>query len=177
MRAIAKIPDKIEVRLNGFKVSVKGPKGEIEKDFSSPLFNKTIKMVQNAGIVEVSSSNDKRKTKSQVGNVAAQIRNMVNGVTEGYTYKLKVVYLHFPFTVKVAGKEVQLGNFLGEKAPRTAEIIGNTKVEVKGDEIIVTGINKEETGQTAANLERSARIKARDRRVYQDGIFIVERPK
>src|SRR3989344_2536782 len=175
MKAFAKISEKVEVRVDGFKITAKGPKGEIEKDFTSPLFSKSIKLSHVDGGVEVVSSDDKRKTKSEVGNLAAQIRNMALGVTEGYTYKLKVVYMHFPFTVKVVGKEVQLGNFLGEKAPRSSNIIGNVKVEVKGDEIIVTGINKEETGQTAANLERAARVKARDRRVYQDGIFIIER--
>ncbi len=63
-------------------------------------------------------------------------------------------------------------NFLGEKSPRKTNILGDTKVEIKADEIIVSGISKEDTGQTAANLETLTKISARDRRVFQDGIYI-----
>lgn len=177
MEVLVKIPEDVSAEVKDFKVSVSGKKGKLEKDFSSPLFDKFVKIEKGDSVIKVSSESMKRKIKSQVGGIAAHIRNMVKGVTEGYSSKLKVVYLHFPMSVKVVGKEVVVSNFLGEKAPRRATILGDTKVEVKGEEITVSGTDKNDVGQTAANLERATKIAARDRRVFQDGIFVVEKVK
>src|SRR5690606_1375479 len=97
------------------------------------------------------------------------------GVTEGFTYRMKIVYAHFPMSVKVAGDSVVIENFLGERHPRRARIVGDTKVQVKGDEVEVSGINKEDVGQTMANIEQATRIKGRDPRVFQDGIYLVSK--
>ncbi len=106
----------------------------------------------------------------------AHIANMLKGVTEGFTYKLKVVYSHFPMTIKVQGDEVVIENFLGEKNPRRARILPGVNVKVMGgQEIIVEGIDKEAVGQTAANIEQATRITKWDRRVFQDGVYIVEK--
>jgi large subunit ribosomal protein L6 len=109
-----------------------------------------------------------------MGAIRAHVLNMISGVREGFEIKLKIVYMHFPFTVKVTGNEISVSNFLGEKTPRKTRLIGNCKVEIKGDEIIVTGIDKENVGETASNLEKVTRIKSRDRRVFQDGIFMLK---
>jgi len=177
MERIVKIPEGVNVKVEGLKISVSGKKGSLEKDFSSPLFSKVISIEKSNSSIKVSSKSDKRKIKSEVGSLAAHIKNMIKGVTEGFECKLKIVYIHFPMNVKVAGKEVVISNFLGEKAPRRAAIVGDTKVEVKGDEIIVKGIDKNEVGQTAANLERATRVPARDRRVFMDGIFVTQKAK
>jgi large subunit ribosomal protein L6 len=98
---------------------------------------------------------------------------MIKGVVEGFECKLKIVYAHFPIQVKVEGDKVLIINFLGEKKPRKAQIVGKeTKVKVTSDEIIITGIDKEAVGQTAANIEQATRIKGYDPRVFQDGIYI-----
>lgn len=166
------VPDSVKIEINNFKVSVSGEKGNTKKDFTSPLFQKDIKIKKLDNKVLISSESEKRKIKSMVGTIKSQIEGMIKGVQEPYVYKLKIVYVHFPMKVKVEGKEVLVYNFLGEKTPRRADIIGDTNVEVKGDEIIVSGINKEHAGQTAANLETLTKISARDRRVFQDGIYL-----
>ena len=171
MEKIVEIPNSIEVEINNFKVKIKGPNGLLEKDFYSPLFKKDISIKKNDNKISISTESKRKKVKAMLGTIEAHIKNMFEGVTEGFTIKLKIVYMHFPFTVKVSGKEVSVNNFLGEKLPRKTKIIGDCKIEIKGDEITVTGINKEDVGQTAANLERATWIKARDRRVFQDGIF------
>jgi len=79
--------------------------------------------------------------------------------------------MHFPFKVEISGNEITINNFLGEKIPRKAKIVDGCKVEIKGDEISVSGINKESVGLTAARLEIATKVKNRDRRVFQDGIF------
>ena len=174
MKKTVNIPEGTEVTVEGFKITVKGEKGELVRDFSSPLFSKIVSVEKKDSAVVIISSNDKRKTKSEVGCIAAHIKNMIAGVREGWEYKLKIAYVHFPMTAKVAGDEVHLTNFLGEKFTRKAKILDGTKVEIKGDTITVTGTDKEVTGQTAANIEQMTRIKSRDRRVFQDGIFLMK---
>ncbi len=84
-----------------------------------------------------------------------------------------MVYSHFPIQLRVDGDRLIIGNFLGEKKDRTAWIQSGVDVALNGDEVVVTGINKESVGQTAANIEQATRIKARDPRVFQDGIYVV----
>lgn len=170
-----KIPEGVEIKVEGFKVMVKGPKGELERDFTSPLYRNYIEIKVEGENVVVKSSVDKRKIKAMVGTIAAHIRNMIKGVTQGYVYKLKAVYVHFPMTVEVKGDEILIKNFLGEKMPRVAKIVGNVTVKVQGQEIIVEGIDKEAVGQTAANIEQATRVTNLDRRIFQDGIYLVSK--
>ena len=110
-----------------------------------------------------------------IGTIRSHITNMIHGVTDGFTYHMKIVYAHFPMTVKVTGNKVTIENFLGERYPRTAKIVGSAKVQVKGEEVTITGINKEDVGQTMANLEQATKIKGRDPRVFQDGIYLISK--
>ena len=169
------IPEGIEAKLHEFKVFIKGKNGSLEKDFHNPIFRGDLFIEKLENSIKISAKSDKRKLKSEVGTIVSIIQNMIKGVTEGFVYKMKIVYMHFPMTVKVSGKEILISNFLGEKQSRKAKIVGESKVEVNGDEVIVTGINKENVGQTAANIEKSTWIKNRDRRVFSDGIYITEK--
>ena len=174
MERIVEIPNEVQIELNNFKVKVVGPKGTLERDFYSPLFRREIAMKMNENKILISSESERKKIKAMVGTIDSHIVNMIEGGQKGFMARLKIVYMHFPFTLKISGKEILINNFLGEKTPRKAEIINDCKVEVKGDEITVTGISKDYVGQTAANLEKATWIRARDRRVFQDGIFKVE---
>jgi large subunit ribosomal protein L6 len=174
MKRTVTIPQGVKVELDGMKVKVSG-KATLEKDFASPLFAEQIKLVKEGDTVVIESVNAKRKIKSELGCIEAHIKNMIEGAGKEWEYQLKIVFMHFPFTVKVEKGEIVVVNFLGEKAPRKAEIIGNTKVEVKGDLITVRGHDKEHAGQTAANIERATRVSSRDRRIYQDGCFIIKK--
>ena len=110
-----------------------------------------------------------------VGTFASHVSNMIKGVSEGFEYRMKVVYAHFPMQLKVDGRKLMISNFLGEKKPRSANILGISAVKTTADEVIVTGIDKEDVGQTAANIEQATRIKRFDPRVFQDGIYTVEK--
>ena len=98
---------------------------------------------------------------------------MIDGVTKGpFVVKMKIVYAHFPITVKVKEGKIFIENFLGERSPRIAKIFGKkTEVKVEGDDVIVKNINIEEAGQTAANIQKVTKIKDKDPRTFQDGIF------
>ena len=100
---------------------------------------------------------------------------MINGVTSGYTYKMKIVYSHFPITVKVEGNKVIIENFIGERSKRYAKIMPGANVEIKGDDVIITGIDKESGSQTAANIQQATKIKDKDPRVFMDGIYVYQK--
>ena len=101
---------------------------------------------------------------------------MVKGVTDGFTYTLKALYSHFPMTLAVQGNKLIVNNYFGERVPRSANILAGVDVKVQNKtEVVVTGIDKEAVGQTAANIERSTTVKKRDRRVFQDGIYLIEK--
>ncbi len=172
------IPENVEISLTGndvtgYIINVKGPKGENSKKlkYRGVLIEMTDRKIR------VYSEEKNRRYKAMVGTFAALISNLIKGVTQGFEYKLKILYSHFPIKVRVAGDEVIIENFLGEKHPRKAKIVGNTKVTIKDNVIIVSGVDKEACGQTAANLEMATKIKRLDPRVFQDGIYIVEKPK
>ncbi|MBL7160032.1 MAG: 50S ribosomal protein L6 [Candidatus Aenigmarchaeota archaeon] len=175
MEKIVKIPEGIKLEQEAFKTSVEGKLGKLERDFYSPLFAKKITIEKSGSEVKVKTDVDKRKIKSMVGTIASHINNMIKGVTEGWEYNLKIVYLHFPMTVKVEGNMLTVSNFLGSRSMRKAKILENVKVEIKADEVKVTGIDKEAVGQTALNIERAAKVKTKDRRVFQDGIHMTSK--
>jgi large subunit ribosomal protein L6 len=101
---------------------------------------------------------------------------MMQGVQEPYEYKLMVRYSHFPIKIKVQGDRVIIENFLGERTPRKARILGAaTKVKASGEEVVVTGPDLEAVSQTAANMEQACVIRNFDPRVFQDGIYIVQK--
>ena len=107
----------------------------------------------------------------------SHLHNMAKGLNQEFEYKLAIVYSHFPMSVNVKSDKVEINNFAGEKKQRTATILQNVKVEVKGKDVFVKGHSKEAVGQTAANLENATKVRGRDRRIFQDGIFIVSKAK
>ncbi len=165
------VPENVNVRYENGILEVSGPKGKILREFRD---DKIIMEVENKTIT-IRCDLPKKKDSALAGTWEAHVKNIIRGVIEGFTYRLKIVYAHFPMKVSVKGKEILIENFMGEKSPRKAYIKGEVKVDVKGDTVTVTGINIEDVGQTAANIERATRIKDYDPRVFQDGIYIVSK--
>ncbi len=166
-----RILEGIDVEVERSLVVVTGPKGTLKRNLWYP----GIAISSDNENIQIRTEIDKKAQDSVVQTFASHIANMMTGVKSGFEYKLKVVYSHFPIQVKIEGKTVSVGNFLGERKPRVARILGESHVKLRGDEMVVTGINKEDVGQTAANIEQATRIKGRDPRVFQDGIYITEK--
>ena len=139
------------------------------------LWHPRIRLAVEGGEVRIRCELPKRAEKAIVGTYAAHIRNMIQGVTAGWRYRMKIVYSHFPMKAGVKGKEFVIENFLGERHPRKASILGDTKVTVEGDQVVLEGPDIEAVSQTAANIERTTKIKGFDPRVFQDGIYIVSK--
>lgn len=167
-----KIPDAVDITIEKNLITVKGEKGTLTKIMGHP----NIVISKKDKILTFSCSNSpKRKEKALIGTFVAHIKNMIKGVTEGFTYKMKTVYSHFPIKTSVEDNQFIIQNFLGERSPRKAKILENVNVEVKGENVSVTGIDKEKVSQTAANIERATRVKYRDIRVFQDGVYIISK--
>lgn len=167
-----KIPEGISVRLENGKIIVKGKKGELVRDISN-LKGVLINIENDTINVEATFVN--RRTKAAIYSLLAHLQNMFTGVTNGYRYYLKIIFTHFPVSVKVVGNEVQITNLIGEKNIRRAKILEGVKVTVKGEDIIVEGYDLEKVAQTAANIELASKIRGFDRRVFADGIYIYKK--
>ncbi|MFC2162935.1 50S ribosomal protein L6 [Candidatus Altiarchaeota archaeon] len=163
-----------ELKVENHTVTVKGPDGTLERTFKEN-FIKFQKKDSKLRIIAESKRLPLKKQMAIMGTIKSHIQNMMLGVTEGFTYRMKILYSHFPMKVQVQGNHVVIDNFLGEKHPRNAEILSNVKVEVKAPEVTLTGIDKEAVAQTAANIEQATKIKNLDPRVFQDGIYIIEK--
>jgi len=168
-----KISPGVVVQMDGNKISVKGPKGQVQRDFSHVT---SIEIRKSGDTLIIRPLTSRKRDRSLVMTLKTQINNMILGVTKGFEYKLKVAHSHFPITVKVDKDRrlVHVENFIGERTPRNADIEGNVEVVVKGDDVIVSGADRQAIGQTAANIEKVCRIKDKDPRVFQDGIYLYE---
>ncbi len=169
------VPAGLEVSLDGAVLKVKGPKGTLQRRFSHPRLLLALDKGAKEKRVVVTSAFPSRREKALVGTWEAHVGNMLKGAQRGFACKLKIVYAHFPIKVAAKGDTTTIENFLGERSPRHADIHKGVKVDVSGDAIVVTGADIEAVGQTAANIERATRIRGFDPRVFQDGIYIVEK--
>lgn len=166
------IPEEVQVSLDsGSEITISGPNGEVTKEFDYPGLNIELE----DGKVTIDHSSSRKKDKAVVGSFTSHIENAMKGVQEGFEYKLKIVYAHFPINVKVEGDYVVIENFLGEAHHRKAKIISPTEVEVEEEEIFVRGPDKDAVGQTASNIEKTTQIKGKDPRRFQDGIYITSK--
>jgi large subunit ribosomal protein L6 len=153
-------------------VTIKGPKGTLTRQFIST----SSKVYQEGNGLLVRVDMPRRKQRALAGTWNAHLNNMVKGVTTGFIYKLKALYSHFSMTMAVKGNTFVVNNYFGERVPRTSDILSGVDVKVSNKvEVTVSGIDKELVGQTAANIERSTTVKNRDRRVFQDGIYLIHK--
>ena len=168
---IIQVPDGVEVNIEGRKVTVKGAKGTLTRDFSYV----PISIEGNGKTVRVWAEWPRKKEASLVGTIYSHIQNMITGVEKGFSYKLKIVFSHFPIAVKVQGKKVVIENFTGERRARRVKIVGDVQVKVQSEDVVVEGLNLEDVSQTAANIEQATKVKKKDPRVFLDGIYVYER--
>jgi len=166
-----RIPEGVEISVRERVVTVKGPKGTLTRDFS----NAPVTIMLNGNEILIETSWPRKKEASVVGTIYSHVKNMMTGTLKGFTYKVKVIFAHFPVTVNVKGDNILIENFTGERSARIAKIEGDTKVTVKGEDIIIQGISLEDVAQTAANMEQATRVKRKDPRIFLDGLFIFER--
>jgi large subunit ribosomal protein L6 len=170
---VLEIPEGINVTMKKHMMQFQGPLGKTFKSFRKiPV---TVEVSE--GKVTLNAQGKRKRDYSILHTARSLIKNIFEGLIEGYTIKMKVVYAHFPVTVKVKDKVISIENFQGERAPRVTRIVGNTKVIPKGDDVVLTGEVWTDITQTAANIELKTKVKNKDHRVFLDGIYIYEKKK
>jgi large subunit ribosomal protein L6 len=162
-------PASVMIKKEGNLIQVKGTLGTVKKDFTKLPATVTVE----GNKVTIKPYGTRKRDLAVTNTARSIITGMIKGVEKGYTYKLKIIFAHFPISVKVRGKEVHVENFFGERSARVSRIIGDaTKASVVGEDVVIQGPSLEDVSQTAANIEQSTKIKGKDQRVFLDGLYI-----
>ena len=165
------IPDEVEVDISKNKLTLRGKEGENSREFNLGEINLEKKDKKIVLSCEKATKREKRIINTSI----AHIKNMIKGVQKKFEYQLKICSSHFPITVKFEGNTAIVKNFLGEKVDRKISLPKNAEVKLNGNLITIISIDKEIAGQAAANLEKGTKIRNRDRRIFQDGIYIINK--
>jgi large subunit ribosomal protein L6 len=171
--AEVEIPDKIQVLKENNTIIIKGKFGLVKKDFTRLP---AAIILENQKKIIIRPYGKRKKDLAVTNTAKSVIGTMIKGAENGFTYKLKTVFAHFPIAIKVKEKEVHIENFYGERSPRVSRVVGEgTIVKVLGDDVLVQGPSLEDVSQTAANIEASTKVKGKDHRVFLDGLYIYSR--
>lgn len=164
----ADIPEGLKATLDGSTLTISGSKGDVVRRFNNPV----AKIEVNDKSIRIFASKNSRKEKRIINTFIAHIENMFKGASEGHEYRLKICSGHFPMNVKINNNVFEVKNFLGEKVPRKIQLIPDVDIKMNGNDITITSVYKEKAGQTAGSIEKLCKVKGRDLRVFQDGIYI-----
>jgi len=142
------VPAGVEVKIDGSQVSVKGPKGELNHTVSAP-----IELSQEDGTITVTRPDDERESRSLHGLTRTLISNMVEGVTNGFSKQLEVVGTGY--RVQAKGQDLEFA--LGYSHPVPVKAPQGITFTVEGNKVTVAGIDKQQVGETAANIRKLRR--------------------
>ena len=170
IKAEIEIPEGITVEI-GELIKIKGKAGEVSKNLSNP----NVKISKNGNKIVLKALKSTKREQKLVNTFKAHLKNMLIGANETYIYKLKICSGHFPLNVSVKGNEFIVKNFFGEKIPRILKIKEGANIKIEGDIITVDSPNKEIAGQAAASIEQLVKRTNYDIRIFQDGIWIIEK--
>lgn len=171
MESTVTIPEKVKVNMDNSTVTVEGPGGKATRTFTHPR----ITIAKEGDTLKLKTESVQKKDRAVFGTWVAHLKNMISGAEKSYEYRLKVLFTHFPITVKQQDNKFIITNYMGEKGIKTANLMPGVKAVIQKEDITLTGPSKEDVGQTAANLEKSCRQKTKDIRVFQDGIYITKK--
>jgi len=164
----------VEVKIENDYIVIKGKLGSTKKKFNKKFVN--VELNNGKLIIKENDSNKKiKKFAYEIANALnSEIKRAIESVNKGIELKMVVVSAHFPMKLSVKDNKLVIENIFGERVPRYAKIIGDTKVDIKGQEVYLHGVDIYDVKQTAANIMRSCRNTPKDPRIFQDGIYLVK---
>lgn len=166
------IPEGVNCSIEESKIVMSKGAVSISRALTLP----TLKVSKEGSEIVLKVASGNKTTNAKLNSFSSSLRSVLSGIGKKYVYLLESCNVHFPMTLKVDKNRLVINNFLGEKSPRSANIVQGAEVQITGSEIKVSSHDPEAAGQTAANIEIATKIKNRDRRVFQDGIFIKQKP-
>ena len=176
------IPEGVDVDFKAREITVKGKRGTLKRAFKHVPFSiqKVTDEKSKIRKLKLQIWMSKRKQKTCVTSVTSQIRNMMNGVTKGYRYKMRFAYAHFPINYLISnnGRTIEIKNFLGEKIIRKINMLEGVKItrkeEIK-DELIIEGNDLNNVSLSCGQIHQSCLVKDKDIRKFLDGCYVFER--
>ncbi len=137
------IPEKVEIKIEGNRLTAKGPKGQLTREFS-PLLS----VQQEDNQIVVKRKSDQRQERALHGLTRSLINGMVEGVTKGFEKKLTMVGVGY--NAKLKGKDLELE--VGYSHPVVIKAPAAIEFEVEKTNITVKGIDKQQVGEIAAKI-------------------------
>ncbi len=168
------LPEDLKITVKDRHVTIEGPKGTLTRNFDPT----DVEITKKGKKVDIKAYYINKKRKAATLAVVGYINNMIKGVMQGYTYKSKIVFSHFPLTVEPDNKKkiITIKNLYGGRKHITVPIVGpETTVKIDKDDVIIEGIDKEAVGQTTANMQEACRLRGKrkkDPETFMDGIWL-----
>ncbi|KAG7552639.1 Ribosomal protein L6 alpha-beta domain superfamily [Arabidopsis thaliana x Arabidopsis arenosa] len=178
------IPDGVAIKVNAKVIEVEGPRGKLTRDFKH--LNLDFQLIKDEVTgklqLKIDSWFGSRKTSASIRTALSHVDNLIAGVTQGFLYRMRFVYAHFPINASIDGnnKSIEIRNFLGEKKVRKVEMLDGVKIvrsEKVKDEIILEGNDIELVSRSCALINQKCHVKKKDIRKFLDGIYVSEKGK
>ena len=170
------IPEGITITIKAKVVTVKGPRGTLVKDLKHIPID--MQLIEDGKKIKIDRWFVSGKAPASIRTACSHIENCIKGVTVGYEYKMRFVYSHFPINVSLAGRTVEIRNYLGEKLVRRVKLCDGVEyvrtADVK-DQIELSGNDINAVSLTAANLQQTTKDVAHDIRKFLDGLYVSEK--
>ena len=172
------VPEGVTVEIKSGKVTVKGPRGTLERDFGDLHLDFEYQKEENQIVARCWFGN--RKLVARIGTLFGHIKNMFTGVQVGYRYKMRFVSSHFPIKHVIGdkGEFFAFTHFMGNREKHTINMPEGCICTDKGaqkEEIWIEGNDLEKVSQACAQIHQLTRIKNKDLRKFLDGIYVSER--
>ncbi|CAL5999916.1 Ribosomal_protein L6 [Hexamita inflata] len=168
------IPAEVTLTVNKQEITVKGPRGELKRNFDMVPLD----LLKTADALQITVWFPRGKLNAMPRTIASHITNMITGVTKGFYFVMKAAHAHFPMEFVVKTGLVEVRNYIGQKEVHTTEILPGVTVTAdkeKKNEIKVTGNDIEAVSYTCAKIHQSCRIHNKDIRKFLDGVYVAER--
>lgn len=170
------IPKGVTVDAKARVVTVKGPKGTLVKSFKHIKAEIEVDKKENKIRIHIYMTSYKQG--AVLNTLRTHIKNMINGVTSGYRYKMHEVHKHFPIDLQIKDNAVQIIKYLGQRDVKVIPLpegIKGSKNPKDAGEIYLDGCDNELLGQTCSKIFQSCFPKDKDIRKFLDGIFVSEK--
>ena len=168
------IPKGVEVTIKSRIVTVKGPRGELTKNFRHIKAD----LKKEGDKIHINLYLTTYKQSAVLYTLATHIKNMLKGVTQGFRYKMHTVKKHFPIEVAVKKDQIEIGRFLGGRDLKVIKLLPGVtckKNDKDQDELWFEGNDKETISKVCATCYHSCNVKDKDRRKFLDGIYVSEK--
>ncbi|CAH2070913.1 unnamed protein product [Thlaspi arvense] len=178
------IPDGVAIKVHAKVIEVEGPRGKLIRDFKH--LNLDFQLIKDEVTgkrqLKIDSWFGSRKASASIRTALSHVGNLIAGVTQGFLYKMRFVYAHFPINASISSdnKAIEIRNFLGEKKVRKVDMLDGVTIvrsEKVKDEITLQGNDIELVSRSCALINQKCHVKKKDIRKFLDGIYVSEKGK